>query len=71
MANLSINNDQFSKNNVMVCAPTGVAAKNIGGTTCHNAFKLPIEKFSVGSYEPLKGITKLIQLKAIRFISVY
>lgn len=55
----------------MVCAPTGVAAKNIGGTTCHNAFKLPIEKFSVGSYEPLKGITKLIQLKAIRFISVY
>jgi len=36
----------FSKN-VIVAAPTGVAAKNINGVTCHSAFSLPIEKFNI------------------------
>lgn len=40
---------------VVVAAPTGVAAKNIGGVTLHNAFKLPIEKFHIGEYLKLKG----------------
>lgn len=38
--------DYFIKNNsssnILVCAPTGVAALNIGGTTIHRAFKLPL-----------------------------
>ena len=40
---------------VIVCAPTGVAAKNIGGVTCHSAFRLPIEKFTAGEFISLTG----------------
>ena len=29
--------------NVMVCAPTGVAALNVKGVTLHRAFKIPIQ----------------------------
>ena len=43
------------KNHVLVAAPTGVAAKAIAGRTLHNAFSLPIEKFGLGKYVPLKG----------------
>jgi ATP-dependent exoDNAse (exonuclease V) alpha subunit len=32
---------QKERRNVMVCAPTGVAATHIGGTTIHRAFALP------------------------------
>lgn len=31
---------------VLVCAPTGLAALNIGGTTIHRAFKAPLEPIS-------------------------
>ncbi len=31
-----------TRNDVLVTAPTGVAARNVGGTTLHRAFKLPI-----------------------------
>ena len=41
--------------NVIVAAPTGIAAKNIKGVTCHSAFALPIEKFRLGEYLKLKG----------------
>jgi len=44
------------KNHVLVAAPTGVAAKAIAGRTLHNAFSLPIEKFGLGKYVPLKGL---------------
>ena len=40
---------------VIVCAPTGVAAKNIGGVTCHSVFRLPIEKFTAGEFLNLSG----------------
>jgi hypothetical protein len=56
LINLSLDIDHFNlKTNVLVAAPTGVAAKAIGGRTLHNAFALPIEKYSIGVYNPLKG----------------
>jgi hypothetical protein len=45
--------------NVVICAPTGVAAKNIGGLTCHSVFRLPIQKFTVGEFSNLSG--KILQ----------
>lgn len=30
------------KKNIVVCAPTGIAAINVGGTTVHRAFKAPL-----------------------------
>ena len=36
-----------SHENVLVCAPTGIAALNIGGDTMHRVFKIPIP-----AYEP-------------------
>lgn len=37
--------DWANKNNkkILICAPTGIAALNIGGSTIHRAFKLPID----------------------------
>jgi ATP-dependent exoDNAse (exonuclease V) alpha subunit len=32
-----------NKKKILICAPTGIAALNIGGTTIHRAFKLPID----------------------------
>jgi ATP-dependent DNA helicase PIF1 len=32
---------QKSEKNIVVCAPTGVAALNIGGQTIHSLFKIP------------------------------
>lgn len=34
-------NNECNNKNVMVCAPTGIAALNIGGVTLHRAFRLP------------------------------
>jgi hypothetical protein len=48
-----------NSNKVIVCAPTCVAAKNIGGVTCHSVYRLPIEKFKVGEFLNLTG--KLFQ----------
>lgn len=42
-------NDLCSKKNVVVVAPTGVAANNIGGATIHSTFGLDL--FSVLTYE--------------------
>ena len=35
-----------SKKNVIVCAPTGIAARNIGGVTLHRTFGIPIKPLS-------------------------
>lgn len=54
--NLTYDTDPLNlKKHVMVAAPTGVAAKAIAGRTLHNAFSLPIEKFRLGQYMPIKG----------------
>lgn len=39
----------------MIVAPTGVAAKNVGGTTLHRAFYLGVEKGGVAPYYALGG----------------
>ena len=49
---------EYSKN-VIVCAPTGIAALNIGGATLHRTFDIPLEPISF-----LKGPLKT--KKAIR-----
>lgn len=56
LINLQYNNSNIPSisKNVIVSAPTGVAAKNIGGVTCNSAFSLPIEKFKVGEYLKIK-----------------
>ncbi|MEW8545326.1 MAG: DUF6570 domain-containing protein [Candidatus Thiodiazotropha sp.] len=47
-------------NTVLVCAPTGVSAKTIHGTTIHTAFRLPIEHgFKIPQYTELRS--KIIQ----------
>ena len=35
---------------VLVCAPTGAAAYNIAGQTCHSAFRLPLHKMRDDEY---------------------
>lgn len=35
--------NQISNNSTLLCAPTGIAALNINGVTCHRAFGLPTE----------------------------
>ena len=35
----------YSTKNIVLCSPTAVAAINIGGTTLHSLFKLPISDF--------------------------
>ena len=40
---------------VTVAAPTGVAARLIGGSTLHSTFALPIEKSKVTALRPLTG----------------
>ncbi len=36
--------------NILICAPTGIAALNIGGATIHRTFKLPINYVSDSSH---------------------
>ncbi len=38
-----------SKNNVVVCAPTGIAALNIGGCTLHKLFNIPTDEMRFDS----------------------
>ncbi len=52
--------------NVLVCAPTGIAALNIGGETMHKIFHIPIPAFEIPSFA--KGNKRAItnaQLKII------
>ena len=64
MINLKYDTDPLNqKLNVIVCAPSGVAAKAIGGRTLHNAFNLPIERDGQPlTYEPLKGLEIYIRI---------
>ena len=38
---------------VILCAPTGIAARNIGGVTVHSAFKLPVQHGKEPAYKDL------------------
>src|SRR5271156_1051492 len=43
----------YSHDALLLCAPSGVAAFNIGGSTCHWAFGLPVDHGSVPAYNRL------------------
>ena len=43
---------------VIVCAPTGIAAINVGGSTIHRTFKVPIGIINPRDYLYLKDISK-------------
>ena len=47
---------------MLVCAPTGAAAYNIAGHTCHAAFQLPLQKRKDDDYIPL-STEKLTAMK--------
>lgn len=38
-----------SAENTLVCAPTGLAALNIGGTTIHSLFELPVIRADISN----------------------
>ena len=40
---------------IIICGPTGVAARNVEGLTAHSAFRLPVEKLNLGHLNKLKG----------------
>ena len=42
--------DQIVDQNTVKCAPTGIAALNVGGMTCHSMFNLPVGKPSDEDY---------------------
>lgn len=43
LVNTFINEINKQKNNILVCAPTGIAAINIGGVTIHRCFQISLE----------------------------
>ena len=38
---------ESSKQKVLLLAPTGIAARNINGTTIHSALKIPVGRFGI------------------------
>jgi len=42
---------------VVLAAPTGIAAFNVGGSTIHSAFQLKVEKNGYGAYQRLNGLS--------------
>lgn len=52
---------QKSEKNVVVCAPTGVAALNIGGQTIHSLFKIPPELVRPENLKVDKRTAKLLR----------
>ena len=63
-----------SKNKIMICAPTGIAALNVGGCTIHRAFRLPIDYAPrsdyLGTSEDTKNALKEIDTIIIDEISM-
>ena len=43
------------KRTLVLAAPTGVAARNIIGTTINRAFKLPVDQSNVGRFRKLES----------------
>ena len=63
-----IRTGQQHHNPVLLTAPTGIAAYNIGGVTVHSAFCLPVEHKKSATYVPLRA-EKLKQFR-IKFKDV-
>lgn len=55
-----------SSNNLLLCAPTGIAAINIGGDTLHKVFHIPVPSFEPPSFaKNKKNAITTAQLKVI------
>ena len=55
-----------SHENVLVCAPTGIAALNIGGETAHKVFHIPVPAYELPSFaKNKKGAITIAQLNII------
>lgn len=52
----------FTKKKIVVVAPTGVAALNVGGQTIHSLFKLPLTVITKDKYEDLRLDSKTAYL---------
>lgn len=48
------------KKNVVVCAPTGIAAINVGGSTIHKVFKIDARNSLMTPKQPIKNINNVI-----------
>lgn len=57
-----------SSKNMIVVAPTGVAAINAGGMTIHSFFQLPFSPFVPGSQQPAGGAQRKFQRDKIRLL---
>ena len=42
----------------IICAPSGLAASNVKGTTIHSVFKIPVYHDSQGKYPPYQSLSK-------------
>src|ERR1700712_1435117 len=49
-----------SEKQLVICAPTGVAALNVGGQTIHSLFKLPIGVIADRSIDQVPELRKLL-----------
>lgn len=56
---------QKTNKNIVVCAPTGVAALNIRGQTIHSLFRLPITLIRKGEVKLEKNVSTLLQFTDI------
>ena len=61
------------QNPILLTAPTGIAAYNIGGITIHSAFSLPVEHHKTADYIPLRAEklqTLRYKFRNIRYIII-
>lgn len=59
-----------NKNNVVVCAPTGIAALNIGGCTLHKLFNIPIDEIRFDSNREVNEVLSAVKTIVIDEISM-
>jgi hypothetical protein len=62
--------DQIVDSNTILCAPSGIAALNIGGVTCHRAFGLPLGIPVEKDNYPSKKVKDLFYGNAVKRIVI-
>jgi len=62
--------DQVVDQSTVLCAPSGIAALNIGGITCHRAFGLPIGIPTESDYFPNRKVRELFQGNTVKRIII-
>lgn len=62
--------DQVVDQSTVLCAPSGIAALNIGGITCHRAFGLPLGIPAESDYFPNRKVRDLFQGNTVKRIII-